>query len=873
MLTPACVCSSTESTTETVHGLPMLRCSCGILRQAVEMTPEQYADWYRVNYHDGVYRHSYDHDRRIAGRRLDAYALRPGAKLLDIGSGNNAFVDEANERGLDAWGAEPGEKFDAPRTYVGTLHGINFPALHFDVITIHDVLEHVPDMRGFLREVARMMKRPSTLIIDFPRFHDPAGEHHWKPTEHLWMLDEGQLWDLLKSEGFRVETVAHPIPSKIVVTATALRQPSPVKILVPPGIGDGFWVFIKLRGFLEERGIYLPELYVHGAGPHRSDGFWSRVPFVRFAGYADIPRNDPAAVRAYQSSGHAVQRDVHGFDYFLSLNGDLDGGRSVDEGLPGPVNWREPLFQPKAHAAARTKFREKFGDYVVTAFFDKGFYQRWLAHFGENKIVETLKAIADAGKTVVIMGAEWDQDGIAPRLAEADPRFVSLVGETSFDELTGLIDGAAGVLGFPAGNTMIGPYYGKPTLLLWDLKFPPAFWTNTVAPDAEMYAPVHVEGATPEEVAETFLGMLDGKKPTFKPLPPTQNHRARANVLHGKILQDNGRSRTRKTDDLTKRRSVACGMELVPGTLKIQMPVSEALAALGEPVLRTEQTSHHGALCWWPAQVEVNREVSPGFVIRHDQSRTPFLEFVSPARFHLVGNGWPAQILIGGALPVETFKASAEAIARNQPEPPPVSLEAVARPTHALVLGGADCVWEDLKALEALMGRPWDGIVIAANDIGSHWPGRLDHWVTLHPENFTRWIQDRRANGYPDGFRAWTPQNKMKKLKGQPNVPHTALNNIGAGSSGMFGVAVALQGLGCTRVICAGIPMTKTPHFEQSKVQVRGRKWEAADAHWKSWKEDKTAALLKGRVKSMSGRTMELLGMPTPEWLAESEVA
>jgi len=255
VLIAACICGATDATPETRFGLPMLRCACGVLRQAVDMDAAGYADWYRVRYHDGVYHHTYEHDLRIAKRRLQAYALKPGAKLLDIGSGNNAFVDAANAAGLDAWGEEPGLQHEGPRTYAGMLHDVHFPPLGFDVVTINDVLGHVPDMRGFLREVARVMARPSTLIIDFPRFHDPAGEHHWKPTEHPWLLDEGPLQALLREAGLQVETVAHPLPSKTVITATNLRQPSPVKILVPPGIGDGYWVFVKLRAFLEERGI------------------------------------------------------------------------------------------------------------------------------------------------------------------------------------------------------------------------------------------------------------------------------------------------------------------------------------------------------------------------------------------------------------------------------------------------------------------------------------------------------------------------------------------------------------------------------------------------------------------------------------------
>lgn len=905
MLTEACICGSMEFMREDHFGLPMLRCPCGVLRQAVDMTPAEYADWYRVKYHDGVYAHSYEHDRTVAKKRLDAYRLASGLSLLDIGSGNNAFVDEAVERGLDAWGAEPGEKFETPRTYRGVIDDLHFPPVHFDVITIHDVLEHAPDMRAFLREVARMMKRPSTLILDFPRFHDPAGEHHWKPTEHLWMLDEAQLRELLRSEGFRVETVAHPIPSKIVMTATALRQPSPVKVLVPPGIGDGYWTFVKLRGFLEEKGIYLPEVYVHGAGHHRADGFWSRVPFVRFGGYADLPKNDPA-LRVYKEPGHALQRDVHGFDYFISLNGDVDAGRTVEEGLPGPAaNWYEPLFQPKAHYAHRDAFRERYGEYVACAFFEQGFYSRWIQHFGEEKIVAALKLIADAGKTVVVMGAAWDAKGIAPRIAAADPRFVSLIGDTDFDALTGLLDGAAGVLGFPAGNTLLGPYYRKPTLLFWEDHFPPAFWINTVPPDAEFYAPVDVKDATPESVAQTFLGMLAGVKPPklseemlARPrhvyqAPASQKRQIRAPVRPARPVARTAprpATRTQAAVSLATRRSDVAGMELAPGTLRISVPnVQAALDVLGVPAKQTEMDSHLGVLSWWPVDVTAARRTVSGFIIRHANSRTTFLEFTGPDVFTDAGNAWPVIIKAGETL-LEGFSGSAPPPRTPRPTRPlrappkiqgvespallralpPIVLPPVTQPRHALILGGAECVWEDLRALEQLMGRPWDGIVIAANDIGAHWPGRLDHWVTLHPENFVKWITLRRELGHQDGFTTWTPQNKLPKLKGIPQpVTHRPVQNFAAGASGLLACVVALEKLGCVRGVLCGIPMTSTPHFAESKSQVKGRKWSAADAHWKAWKDAKVLAKLAGRVKSLSGRTRDLLGAPDLQWLGE----
>ena len=59
------------------------------------------------------------------------------------------------------------------------------------------------------------------------------------------------------------------------------------KILVCPGIGDIYWVLVKLEAFLKERGIEKPKLFTwEGAHPERerSSGYIKRVPFVEYGG-------------------------------------------------------------------------------------------------------------------------------------------------------------------------------------------------------------------------------------------------------------------------------------------------------------------------------------------------------------------------------------------------------------------------------------------------------------------------------------------------------------------------------------------------------------------------------------------------------------
>ena len=504
-VTESCLCGATGGKAISLYDLPMLHCpECGILRQDVPMTRAELLGWYATRYfEEGIYYHTYEHDVEVAESRLREYELQPGSRILDVGSGNSAFVDRAVAFGIEAWGQDLADA-SSGRTFVGDLAGIAFPPHYFDTVTMHDVLEHVPDPVATLEEISRILEPGGTLIVDFPRFHHEAGRHHWKETEHIWMLDERQLGLLLRSTGFDVEAEYNPIESKVVVRAVNRRQHDHVRILVPPGIGDGYWVLSKLRAFLDARGLYLPEVFVHDSGPRRSAGLWERVPFVRFGGYAKINAGQEWN-NAYHGCEHPVQENVQGFDYFLSFNGTMDHGLSLDEAMPGPTNWFEPLFRPLDHAQMVSEYQEKFGEYVVVSFYDKGFYSKWLRDFPPDAIISALRRIADE-RTVIVTGAEWDRGGLSDALLAADGRFAGLVGRTSFTQLFALLDGASAIFGHPAGNTMLGPYLGTPTVMIWGNTFPEAFRTNA-CPESH-YLPLDGAWTSARHAADALLEMV-----------------------------------------------------------------------------------------------------------------------------------------------------------------------------------------------------------------------------------------------------------------------------------------------------------------------------------------------------------------------------
>ena len=146
--------------------------------------------------------------------------------------------------------------------------------------------------------------------------------------------------------------------------------------------------------------------------------------------------------------------------------------------------------------------------------------------------------------------------------------------------------------------------------------------------------------------------------------------------------------------------------------------------------------------------------------------------------------------------------------------------------------------------------------VLACNAAGYVWPGVLDAWVTVHPQNFLtreKWLVERLARGYSYPVKHYTHTKRW------PLVPNNTvftswdlpgLTNFG--SSGLFAVKVALVDLKYDSVLLCGIPMERSPHFD------RKEKWTGGPLYRKHWLnlDDN----IKEKIRSMSGWTKDTFG-------------
>lgn len=153
--------------------------------------------------------------RRSAARlhALVAAGAPPRGPWLDVGCASGVFLDVVTGAGAEAWGVEPSAWLAAlarrghgDRVRCAPLEGAALPAEAFGVVTLWDVLEHVPDPRGFLALARRHLVPGGLLALKVPARDSSVARvlgSRWPLLlpEHLHYFTRPSLRALLRQAG------------------------------------------------------------------------------------------------------------------------------------------------------------------------------------------------------------------------------------------------------------------------------------------------------------------------------------------------------------------------------------------------------------------------------------------------------------------------------------------------------------------------------------------------------------------------------------------------------------------------------------------------------------------------------------------------
>ncbi len=234
------VCRSSERSVVFIDsGVPILRCTgCNHIYSSYAGN-QNYSEYYDREIKDReIFRLDPAHLRmyRDFGNRF--MAGRSG-KILDVGAGLGYFVRFAESfPDWEAFGYEicapavdyAKTQLGVKNMYVGQVEDSGFPLASFDLLTLWDVIEHIPNPDGFLHYLRSLLKPTGTFFLATP--NGPAQlwkarvkktligmreeGHYLEPRDHLNLYAPATLDRVLKRAGFQSVEFVHLPPIQAV---------------------------------------------------------------------------------------------------------------------------------------------------------------------------------------------------------------------------------------------------------------------------------------------------------------------------------------------------------------------------------------------------------------------------------------------------------------------------------------------------------------------------------------------------------------------------------------------------------------------------------------------------------------------------------
>ncbi len=157
-------------------------------------------------------RMSLEWEERVGDRRtyqfcrfLDSFPERPG-RLLDIGCGYGFFLKMAQERGWEAVGIDLDPKGIAyakghleVNAILGDIRDVHLPHSSFDLVTLWNVVECVPDPLELVRNIRPLLREGGTVYI--------------RTQNEAWQLLSFRLTSLLPRLGWNSVFEKRPFPT------------------------------------------------------------------------------------------------------------------------------------------------------------------------------------------------------------------------------------------------------------------------------------------------------------------------------------------------------------------------------------------------------------------------------------------------------------------------------------------------------------------------------------------------------------------------------------------------------------------------------------------------------------------------------------
>lgn len=224
LVRPCPVCAAENSTLEFMTIRKCCRCGLRFVSPLGDFRGENETEEYFLNEYLPLHRANWDNslaERRAHLALIQKHSTLPDhPRVLDVGCALGFMLAEARALGWDAVGLETSEfaaRYASEHTgcpvHVGNLQNANFPSNSFDVVTLMDIIEHVPDPCALLREVFRVLRPGGTIFLVTPNFGSffvwlyRESAYGIGPEEHVTYFNSRSMETALANAGFRTQLV------------------------------------------------------------------------------------------------------------------------------------------------------------------------------------------------------------------------------------------------------------------------------------------------------------------------------------------------------------------------------------------------------------------------------------------------------------------------------------------------------------------------------------------------------------------------------------------------------------------------------------------------------------------------------------------
>jgi SAM-dependent methyltransferase len=203
---------------------------------------------YELQTHQAEDRHWWYRGRRtVIERVLTGMRLPARARILDAGCGSGRNMVDLARHGtvtgveLSETSVELARARNVGEVISGSVLDMPFPADSFDLAVSLDVIEHLEDDLGALREMRRTVTPGGSLLLTVPAYpwlwsgHDEINHHHRRYTRRsLELVAEQSGWEQVRTTYFNSLLLPAAIILRVLERLNTKTTESSLDLWVPP---------------------------------------------------------------------------------------------------------------------------------------------------------------------------------------------------------------------------------------------------------------------------------------------------------------------------------------------------------------------------------------------------------------------------------------------------------------------------------------------------------------------------------------------------------------------------------------------------------------------------------------------------------------